>query len=232
MQGPLAPFMARMVGHLDAQGYTPENVIRKMRLVGKLSRFLHETGRGVADLGTAVLEAFLREVDLPPSDRVTTTTLAWLSEFLKENGELAPSASPLLGEGHFVDRYRHYLTIERGLAPHTVDIYARFAQRFLVEHPEHELRDLNADTVTRYVTRECRRLDSIREAERMVTAFRSLLAFALLDGVTEPVKRCETRSYDALCATSSRGSGSLIHATAGSSGGSGRRRPNRLGLAA
>lgn len=36
---------------------------------------------------------------------------------------------------------------------------------------------------------------------------------------SEPVKRFETPSYDAVCATSSRGSGSLIHATVGSSGG-------------
>ena len=51
MEGPLAPFAARMVEHLDAQGYVPETVIRKMRLVGKLSRFLQETGRAASDLG-------------------------------------------------------------------------------------------------------------------------------------------------------------------------------------
>jgi hypothetical protein len=48
----------------------------------------------------------------------------------------------------------------------------------------------------------------------------------------EPVKRFETRSYDAFCATSSCGSGSLIHATVGSFGGCGRRWRNRSGFAA
>ncbi len=39
--------------------------------------------------------------------------------------------------------------------------------------------------------------------------------------IAEPVKRFETRSYDAFCASSSTGTGSLIHATVGSVGGCG-----------
>jgi len=46
----------------------------------------------------------------------------------------------------------------------------------------------------------------------------------------EPVKHVETRSSDAFSVTSSLGS--LIHATVGSSGGSGRRQWNLVGLAA
>ena len=46
----------------------------------------------------------------------------------------------------------------------------------------------------------------------------------------EPVKQFETRSYDAFCMTSSLGS--LIQATVGSFGGSGRRPPNLVGFAA
>ena len=40
------------------------------------------------------------------------------------------------------------------------------------------------------------------------------------DGTTEPVKRSETLSYEALCLTSSSAAGSLIHAMMGSFGGS------------
>ena len=49
---------------------------------------------------------------------------------------------------------------------------------------------------------------------------------------TEPVKQFETRSYEAFCLTSSSGRGSLIHATVGSSGGSGRRCRKRTGFVA
>ena len=52
------------------------------------------------------------------------------------------------------------------------------------------------------------------------------------DAVPEPVKRFETRSYEASFAISSTGMGSLIHATVGSRGGCGRRWRNRAGFAA
>jgi hypothetical protein len=48
----------------------------------------------------------------------------------------------------------------------------------------------------------------------------------------ESVKRFETLSYDAFCATSSAGSGSLIQAMVGRLGGSGLRCRNLAGLAA
>ena len=57
----------------------------------------------------------------------------------------------------------------------------------------------------------------------------SALAFRVL-ALPEPVKHFETRSGHAFCATS--WSGSLIQATVGSFGGSGRRWRNRAGLAA
>jgi hypothetical protein len=55
MDGPLAPFAAKMIEHLGSLGYASDTAIRKMRLVGKVSRFLQETGRSAGDLGTATL---------------------------------------------------------------------------------------------------------------------------------------------------------------------------------
>ena len=70
MEGPLALFAAKMVEHLDSRGYAPETAIRKMRLVGKLSQFLQQTGRAASDLRIATLEEFASEVELAPSDRI------------------------------------------------------------------------------------------------------------------------------------------------------------------
>jgi len=187
MEGPLAVFEMRLIEHLRSVGYAPETVIRKLRVVGKLSRFLSGTGRSVDDLTQGTIEAFAAEVRLPPSDRVTATTLVWLTEFLVESGELAP-AGVSADADDFLSRYLRYLAVERGLEHKTVTTYARVAQRFLAEHPESELSVLAPAAVSRYVTRECRRLDSIRAAERLVTGLRSLLTFALLDGaITVPL---------------------------------------------
>lgn len=187
MEGPLAVFEVRLIEHLRSVGYAPETVIRKLRVVGKLSRFLSGTGRSVGDLTSATIEDFAAEVRLPPSDRVTATTLVWLTEFLVESGKLAP-AGESAGSDDFLARYLRYLTVERGLQSKTVTTYARVAQRFLAEHPESELSALTPAAVSRYVTRECQRLDSIRAAERLVTGVRSLLTFALLDGaITVPL---------------------------------------------
>ena len=142
IEGPLAPFAAMLVEHLDAQGYGTETVIRKIRLIGKLSRFLQETGRVVKDLGmAATLTEFVDTVHFPRSDRVTATTLTWVIELLVERGEIEPA----LPSSHDVDgvlgRYRHYLKVERGLVPKTAASYERVAQLFLLEHPEGELRE-------------------------------------------------------------------------------------------
>ena len=59
----------------------------------------------------------------------------------------------------------------------------------------------------------------------------SITSSTSLSAVAEPVKRFETPSYEASFAISSTGTGSLIQATVGSSGGCGRRWRNRAGLA-
>jgi site-specific recombinase XerD len=57
----------------------------------------------------------------------------------------------------------------------------------LVEHSGHELHDLDAGDVSRFVTRQCRRL-SVRSAERLVNGMRSFLRFALAEGlITAPL---------------------------------------------
>jgi hypothetical protein len=180
MEDPLAPFVAEMVEHLVLQGYVPETVIRKMRLVGKLNCFLQETGRAAGGLDTGTLEEFASEFDLLRSDRATSTMLSWLIEFLVERGGLAPAQPP---DEDLLNRYRRYLAVKPGSQSKTVITYARVAQRFLLEHPEDELGSINCAAVTHYVTCESRHLGRIRAAERLVTGPRSVLRFAWLDGV-------------------------------------------------
>ena len=80
----------------------------------------------------------------------------------------------------------------------------------------------------------CTRLISTSEAAALTgTATMQIQKHPDSYGATsEPVKRFETRSYDAFCTSSSTGRGSLIHAMVGSFGGCGRRWQNRAGFAA
>jgi integrase/recombinase XerD len=181
MEGPLAVFEVRLIEQLRSMGYAPNTVNRKLRLLGKLSQFLLSSGQSVGDLTPTVVEAFIAKTH-ESSDRAITTTLRWLVEFLVEAGHLEPAE--VSAESHdFLGRYLRYLAVERGLQRETVARYAGIAQRFLAEHPESDLSALTAAAVSRYVTRECRRLNGVRSAEPLVTGLRSLLTFALLDGV-------------------------------------------------
>jgi DNA-binding GntR family transcriptional regulator len=85
-------------------------------------------------------------------------------------------------------------------------------ERFLDRHPEGGFRATNPSA------RTMRELYEIRSALEL--------------HAPEPVKRSETLSYDAFCASSSSVTGSLIHAMVGSLGGSGLRWRNRAGLRA
>jgi len=63
-----------------------------------------------------------------------------------------------------------------------------------------------------------------------MTLWRAGCGESRTSGSAEPVKHFETHSCDAFCVTSSLGS--LIHATVGGFGGTGRRPRNLVGLAA
>jgi site-specific recombinase XerD len=69
-----------------------------------------------------------------------------------------PPPLPKTAQEELVERYRAYLVDERGLARKTVVARERTARLFLVEHPGRVLHDLDASDVSRFVTRQCRRL--------------------------------------------------------------------------
>ena len=115
--------------------------------------------------------------------RPTPKALAWLVGYLSDIGVTpTPTPSPPQSrEEELVERYRHYLVVERGLAPETVVEYVRAAVLFLVEHPGCELDDVGIGDVSRFMTRHCR-LVSPKSVERLATGLRSFLGFALLEG--------------------------------------------------
>ena len=90
----------------------------------------------------------------------TPKSLVWLVEYLWVAGvtpAMRPS-SPKSAVEELIDRYRVYLVEERGLVRKTVIARERTARLFLAEHSGRELHNLDAGDVSRFVTRQCRRL--------------------------------------------------------------------------
>ncbi len=185
MEGPLAPWASGLAEQLNALGYSRRTAGVQMALAGKLSRFLEQRAMGVVELRTDVIDEFLATVRAKSGSlRPTPKALAWLVGYLSDLGvmptpTLSPPQSP---EEELVERYRHYLVVERGLAPETVVEYVRTAVLFLVEHPGRALDDVGIGEVSRFMTRHCR-LVSPKSVERLATGLRSFLGFALLEGV-------------------------------------------------
>ena len=120
------------------------------------------------------------------SSKPKAKSLVWLVEFFVEIG-VTTGTSPLVprsAQDELVDRYRRYLVDERGLARKTVIARERTVRVFLAEHPDRGLDDLDAGDVSRFVTRQCRRM-SVRSAERLVNEMRSFLRFALVEGLID-----------------------------------------------
>lgn len=190
MNGPLAPWAAGMAGQLKALGYAPSTAAGQMQLVGRLSQFLEQRGLTADELSAEVVEEFFGDLHAHHgSSWPTPKTFVWLVEYLSEIG-VVPAAVPSppgSWEEELVDRYRRYLLDERGLARKTVIARERTALLFLAELSGHALDDLDAGDVSRFVTRQCRRLSS-RSAERLVNGLRSFLRFALVEGlITAPL---------------------------------------------
>jgi integrase/recombinase XerD len=190
MVGPLAPWAAGLAGRLKKLGYAPSTAAAQMQLVGRLSRFLEQRGLAASELTAEVVEEFFKELRAHRrSFCPTPKSFVWLVEYLRDVGVVPPPLppSPQSWQEEVVDRYRRYLLDERGLVRKTVIARERTALLFLAEHSGRELHDLNSGDVSRYVTRQCRRL-STRSAERLVNGLRSFLRFALVEGlITVPL---------------------------------------------
>lgn len=190
MEAPLAPWATGMAGQLKSLGYAPSTTARQMQLVGRLSRFLQQRGLAASELSAEVVDEFFGDLHAHHgSSWPTPKSFVWLVEYLRDVAAVpAPLPRvPQSWEDELVDRYRRYLLDERGLATKTVIARERTALMFLAEHSDRELHDLDSGDVSRFVTRQCRRL-STRSAERLVSGLRSFLRFALVEGlITTPL---------------------------------------------
>jgi integrase/recombinase XerD len=199
VSGPLEPFAAGFVAELQRQGYTPGSACQQMYLFAHLSRWLAGERLDAHALEAATIERFAatrRAAGYVPY--TSAKALRPLLVHLRGLGA-APAAlvqvqvqRPQGSVAELLERYRRYLTVERGLGAPTARGYVSAVRPFLVGRLRPaglELEGLDAAQIMSFV-RE-RAAEGSRDRVKMtVTALRSLLAFLHVEGlIGEPLDR-------------------------------------------
>lgn len=189
--GPLAPFARGFVEELDRCRYKSSAQYAQMLVMARLSGWLAGEGLGASDLTPAVLGRFIAELGTggyrdPRSLRGFGTLLGYLRRVGAVPVPAPPAVpAPAMAEEELVDRYRRYLTGERGVCEQVARAYVTKVRRFLAWGARVDgarLEGLTAAEVSAFVLAECAGR-STRSGRDMTVALRSFLVFLHVDGV-------------------------------------------------
>jgi site-specific recombinase XerD len=189
VSGPLSAFAAGFAGELANQGYRPGPARKQMWLLGHLSRWLGGEDLGAADLHTSEVERFLRARRAAGSTYARSVkAMQPILAFLCGLGvaPMPPLPTPSGPVETALERYRRYLTVERGLESATARGYVDAVRPFLQGRVSPDgcaldLEHLTAADVISFVVRRCPH-QSQGAAKMTVTALRSLLGFLHVAG--------------------------------------------------
>ncbi len=184
--GPIGPHLQSFAALVSQQGYCNVNGWLKIRLVAKLSRWLHRRRIPLNELNEARIAAFLKarwkRVASHCGDQITMTLLL---RHLRQAKVVAP---PPLTNGSDLElmilEYQGFLLSERSLMPSTTGKYLEAARRFLFRRfPDGKLylKKLQAKDVTDFVLHDTSHRGR-RSAQLMATVLRSFLSFLLQKG--------------------------------------------------
>ena len=190
--GPLSAFAAGFADELGQQGYGPSAACNHMRLLDHLSRWLVDEGLGADDLHTAAVGRFVGARRAAGCTHLhSIKAMQPILAYLRGLGA-APTAPPATPSGPVevtLERYRSYLTVERGLGANTARGYVDAVRRFLHGRamPDDlglDLAHLTAADVVSFVVARCPH-QGHSAAKLTVTALRSLLGFLHVEGMIE-----------------------------------------------
>ena len=188
VSGPLKPYAGGFAAELGRQGYAQLSAASQMRLTAHVSRWLAGRGLDAAGLTPLAIEAFLAARRAAGYSRYRSPrALAPLLEYLRGLGATppAPPAVAATPVEALLERYRRYLTAQRGLHAATARGYAHMVRPFLAARATAgglDLESLTALDVTSFVLAECSRR-SRGSLKLMVSALRSLLGYLHSEGV-------------------------------------------------
>jgi integrase/recombinase XerD len=192
VSGPLEPFAAAFAHELWRQGYTPISAVLQMRLMADVSRWLRDEGLDPRCFCTREVERFLcARRAAGRSSHLSGKAMKPMLSFLRGLG-VVPMPSPSMPSGlveETLERYRRYLTIERGMADASARGYLDAVDPFLRARVSSEglhwdLDELSAADVTTFVVARCSH-QSRGAAKLTVTALRSLLRFLYIEGAVK-----------------------------------------------
>ena len=185
VRGPVQAYGRGFWDELQRQGFRPVSILRHLRLLAHLGRWMEAKGLAVRDLTDERALAFLRHRSrLGHTALYSARAVEPMLSFLRGIGA-APATARIVGESpveRFVGEYAAYLVRDRGLAATTVHIFATHATRFVEEEvPRLDWSRLTGAAVSRFLLRSSHR-QGIPTCIQIVSALRSLLRYLHVRG--------------------------------------------------
>jgi site-specific recombinase XerD len=186
VRGPLAPFANAYEAELHELGYTQLGIVKQLRQVARLSRWLEQAGVGAADLTDGVLERFIAvRPGLGTSSAPGLVALLVVLRRAGVAGETRQHVSDSADDEGLLVSFRRHLLAERGIGTSTADRYVEYARRFLAERSgAAELSALTSAEITHCVQREAARV-AVASTQYFVAGLRALLRFCFIEDLVE-----------------------------------------------
>lgn len=189
--GPLSVYVDGFGRELERQGYTSRSVRTQLFLAAHLSRWM--VAQDLLDVGVLapdVVERFLAfRRSTGYATMLTARSLEPLLGFLHELGlvVVAETAAPSCPAEQLLERYREYVTVERGVCAEAARGYVDNVRPFITGRLSADgkdvlLREMTARDVSDFVVGACPG-KSKTSARLLVTSLRSLLRFLHVDGL-------------------------------------------------
>jgi integrase/recombinase XerD len=189
VDGPLARWAPGFVAELEDLRYAPSSAHQQVRGLARLSEWLAGEGLDAWDLTPAVVAGFVAELRgsgyrNPRSWRGFGTVLGYLRRVGAVPVLSPPTRRPVTAEQELLDRYRRYLTRERGLCAEAAEGYLAKVRRLLAWRVTAGglLEELTAADVSAFVLAVCPGR-SRNWGRQLTLSLRSFLVFLYVDGV-------------------------------------------------
>lgn len=189
--GPISPHIASYRAKLEKLGYTPSQVLYRLRAFAKLDLWLLRRKQRLWRLNENNVNEFLKRLRsrYPAVCRGAPIALRLLLTLLRELGVVSPQREQIASTPaqRLANDYRLFLNEKRGLDRATIYNYSRHIDRFLAERfgsRPVNLRSLGVTDIAAFVRRQAPR-HGRGWAAQMVTGLRSFFRFAQLRGLTK-----------------------------------------------
>ena len=190
VSGPLGPYRSGFHDDLVRQGYRSTH--HHLYVMAQMSRWLCSEKLSASELSTTSIAPFATwRTTVGYTTTLSTLRVSALVGYLIDVGAMSAGepVPPDTTSGQILERYRSYLTDERGLAAMSIRNYIAVADTFLSSlglaslDRETELAETTTAMVSAFVLEQCQR-GKVASAKAMTTRLRSFLRYLYLEGLT------------------------------------------------